>query len=74
MSYGGRSGEPAAGGVGLGQERDVSGRLAALEGLGQGLAVAVVDVVATAVLGEERGELGVRETGYLGEITLIKLL
>ncbi|WP_420636949.1 hypothetical protein [Candidatus Palauibacter sp.] len=41
---GGGSGEPAVGGVDLGQEGGVLGRIAPLEGVGRGLAAAVADV------------------------------
>lgn len=54
------------------QERDVPGRLAALEGPGRGPAAAVVDVAATVMLGEEPGELGAREAGHLREIALTR--
>lgn len=47
------------------QERDVPGRLAALEGPGREPAAAVVDVAAAVMLGEEPGELGARDAGHL---------
>ena len=54
---GGGSGEAAVGGVDLGREGGVPGRVAPLGGVGRGLPAPVADVAGPLVLSDQPGEL-----------------
>ena len=62
---GGGSGGLAEGFVDLGEQGGVVGRVAALEGVGRGLAAVIADAPGPAVLSDEAGDLGAGEARHL---------